>query len=516
MDPRNLSTAPNDRTSIRTPEGYLRALHPPGSRGKVSLLAKTGTAIFARCFAPDEVAPVLETWLQTTAYVSVNRYAGPRGGRRPISALNCLYADLDVYTRPDLMFLDPGEAEDAIVRRMAALELPEPSMLIDSGRGFYVLWLIDPLPGQAVRRWHAAERCLVELLAPLGADPVCCDAARVLRIPGTINRKADRIVTVVRGDGSRHAFDDLADRIYRAAGRPSRGEIAARRRRRPEDKPSDAGRGLPPAARFGAVLRDLERLRLSWGGEAPEGLRNSWLHLVATALGHVLPADQIEAEAWRQAARGAPGLRDTEVRATVKAAVARAEAVVGLFRGVPGDARLHYSGERMAEILGVDRAMAETLGLEQVVPPDLRHDRNNAARRARRKAGGGRSRAEYLAVSGASRERPWDALGIKRATYYARGLHRKAGEPSKAAASSASDAGWTGPVSQQGAHRAAGGPERSSRNRENPALRQTPPSGQPNPENEPTRVAGRPSRGCDLTAVPARRSRDDAGGDPPA
>ena len=265
----------------------MRALHPPGSRGKVSLLAKTGNGVFARCFPAEEVHPVLPTWMETTAYFGVTRYAGPRGGARPVAELTCLYADLDTYRVPELAPLAREALAETVLRRIGALGLPEPSFLIDSGRGLYALWMIDPLSGQALPRWRAAQRCLVGLLAPLGADPACCDPARVLRIPGTLNGRCGRVVTVVRGDGRPHAFDDLADRIYQVAKRPTRGELAARRRRRAGDDAADVVRGLPPAARFAAVLRDLERFRLAWGGEIPEGFRNSWLHLVATALGFV-------------------------------------------------------------------------------------------------------------------------------------------------------------------------------------------------------------------------------------
>ncbi len=469
----------------------MRALHPPGSRGKVSLLAKTGNGVFARCFPAEEVHPVLPTWMETTAYFGVTRYAGPRGGARPVAELTCLYADLDTYRVPELAPLAREALAETVIRRIGALGLPEPSFLIDSGRGLYALWMIDPLSGQALPRWRAAQRCLVGLLAPLGADPACCDPARVLRIPGTLNGRCGRVVTVVRGDGRPHAFDDLADRIYQVAKRPTRGELAARRRRRAGDDAADVVRGLPPAARFAAVLRDLERFRLAWGGEIPEGFRNCWLHLVATALGFVAPADEVEGRARRHATLGTPGLPDAEVKATVKAAVGRAEAATGRFEGPAGDPRLHYSGARMAEILGIDRAMSEALGLEQIIPPDLRRDRRNAARRARRKAAGGQSRDEFLESRTVSKEKPWIALGISRSTWYARRLREAAdAEPSSTEGASTPDAGRTGPVPQQGALGPAEGPERSSRNSETRVL----------PENRPA----------------ARHARKPADGPPPA
>ena len=141
--------------------GFLRALHPPGSRGKVSLLAKCGGAPFARCFPADEVEPVLPVWTETTSYVGLNRYFGPRGGNRPVAEFTCLYADLDTYRQPGLMALAPEAVTEIILHHIGGLGLPEPSIVIDSGRGLYALWLIEPLPGKAFSRWQAAQRCLV-------------------------------------------------------------------------------------------------------------------------------------------------------------------------------------------------------------------------------------------------------------------------------------------------------------------------------------------------------------------
>jgi hypothetical protein len=496
MDPHHTSPATPDRTHVLTPEGFLHMLHPPESRGKVSFLAKTGSDVVARCYPAAEVGPVLPIWLEMTAYVGLNRYGGPRGGGRPVAELTCLYADLDTYRQPELVGLDRARIEETILRLIDSDGLPAPSVLVDSGRGYYALWLIEPLSGRALQRWQAAQRCLVERLAPLGADPACCDAARVLRIPGTMNGRAGRMVAIVRGDGRRYRFDDLADAIYRAAGRPTRRQLATRRQaKETAGEASKTVRGLPPAVRFAAVLRDLERFRTAWGDEIPEGLRNSWLHLVATALGFVLPADEVEAEARRRAALGTPGLPEAEVKTTLKAAVRRAEAVTGRFQGPARDSRLHYSGDRMAEILGIDRSMADALGLEQIVPEDLRRDRRNASRRTRREAAGGQSRDAYLAGKRASRDRPWEVLGMPRSTWYARGFHNVGSAPAPSIVSSKPGMDWTGAVPQQGAHGAAEGPERSSRKSENPVPTHGPPSGPSESRSEPTTCPQRPDHG---------------------
>ena len=165
------------------------------------------------------------------------------------------------------------------------------------------------------------------------------------------------------------------------------------------------------------MLRDLERIRLAWGGSVPEGIRNLWLHLAVTSLTFVLPPTEILSETERLAALATPGLPLAEIRATAKAGVARAEAVAGGYLG-PGMApRLNYSGERMIEVLGIGRAMAEALGFEQIIPQTLRADRRNARRRQKRQQDGGLSREEYLAQNAASKDKPWEAAGLGRSAY---------------------------------------------------------------------------------------------------
>ena len=122
-----------------------------------------------------------------------------------------------------------------------------------------------------------------------------------------------------------------------------------------------------------------------------------------------------------KAALVALALSAREVRRTMSSTVRRAERAASGRRGADGrDPRYDYGGGRMAEMLGIDRAVAETLGLRQIVPADLRADRRHANRVARRRAAGALPRPVWLAAHPVERERPWEAEGISRATWYRR------------------------------------------------------------------------------------------------
>jgi hypothetical protein len=275
MDPRahiSISTSPTRWWAGE----YVRWLHPQDGRGKATLFARLPKDdVCARALTPMEAAAQADMWCEATSYVSMQRWHGGRGHR--LAELSSLYLDLDVHRDPHLAALDRATLARTLLDALDAFSIPEPGALIDSGRGFYAVWRHTPLPPAAERRWRATQTALIDLMAAWGADRACSDPARILRLPGTINGRSGRMVRVVGGDGRVRDFDTLADAIFEAAGRPTRRELGERKAppAKPAQTKSAAPRGMPPAKRFSSVLRDLERLRIDWGGVVPVGMRNT-------------------------------------------------------------------------------------------------------------------------------------------------------------------------------------------------------------------------------------------------
>ncbi|NIL64326.1 hypothetical protein [Salinispora arenicola] len=127
-----------------------------------------------------------------------DRQIGGRGGAADSAALPALWADLDLagpgHAEQDL---PPDEAAGRQV--IAATGLPEPTIWIHSGGGLYPIWLLDqPHQITADNLDHARQlardwqRVIEHAAAAHGwrYGRGVGDLARVLRIPGTINRKA--------------------------------------------------------------------------------------------------------------------------------------------------------------------------------------------------------------------------------------------------------------------------------------------------------------------------------------
>lgn len=84
--------------------------------------------------------------------------------------------------------VDPDGEDDFYERKLAEIQSfhTPPSLIVHSGRGFHLYWLLDAFTTD----WEWVEKANKWLGAQLGGDAVF-DAARVLRIPGTWNDKED-------------------------------------------------------------------------------------------------------------------------------------------------------------------------------------------------------------------------------------------------------------------------------------------------------------------------------------
>lgn len=113
-------------------------------------------------------------------------YADPQAGRTAINTvqLQCLWLDLD-YKH----YASTEEATNDIAR--LAQVVGQPSIKVHSGGGAHVYWVLRQ--ALATSEWSPLARAFQAVWQGLGiqADPISADAARVLRVPGTHNRKPE-------------------------------------------------------------------------------------------------------------------------------------------------------------------------------------------------------------------------------------------------------------------------------------------------------------------------------------
>ncbi len=113
-----------------------------------------------------------------------------------VAALRSLYVEIDI--REDKGYKTQEEATEALATFLETTKLPVPTV-VNSGGGFHLYW---PLTEDISREvWEKYARGLKSLTAKLGFKVdvgITADAARILRTPGTTNRKyANTIVQLV-------------------------------------------------------------------------------------------------------------------------------------------------------------------------------------------------------------------------------------------------------------------------------------------------------------------------------
>ena len=113
---------------------------------------------------------------RSNCYAGVATRARQAGSADDLLALRVLWGDFDGVNRYD---------RRALLRRLR--KLPKPALVVFTGGGFHVYWLLaEPLDVRGHDGVALASHCLRGFVA-YGADPACVDASRILRLAGTIN-----------------------------------------------------------------------------------------------------------------------------------------------------------------------------------------------------------------------------------------------------------------------------------------------------------------------------------------
>jgi hypothetical protein len=157
-----------------------------GADGWITVAKKTTTGNFQQYhYQPKELADVLTNWLGEDVFFSQNTFYRPQRSIENVRQLRSLYVDLDFY----LFNYEPSWVMGKLRHEFYGQTIPEPNLIIFSGQGLVLIWLLDPVPHKALPLWQAVQNHLLKELKTLGGDPKASDAARIFRIAGSTNSK---------------------------------------------------------------------------------------------------------------------------------------------------------------------------------------------------------------------------------------------------------------------------------------------------------------------------------------
>lgn len=216
-------------------------------------------------------------------FITPNEFDGWRAIRL-LRSLRACYVDIDsqasVYDVLDLL----GDKQ-----------IPGPSVVLHSGRGLHLYWLLESLPPQTLPVWQRVEDALIRALALLGADPAAKDCTRLLRLSGTRNTKNGEEVVGCVLDGHRWSLRQLAFEVLGTEGRGQNPKGEVRDIRAKRANPDKAIQGSI-YARWHLVYQDLLMISSHYGHSIPDGYRDKWLFLAGVALSWFTHAAGVEDE----------------------------------------------------------------------------------------------------------------------------------------------------------------------------------------------------------------------------
>jgi len=142
----------------------------------------------------DDAAAAAERIKNQNVYFGVGRRIRESGTKEDVSALPCVWVDVDTKDFPN---------ENAAKKALWNGRPPGGwSAIVATGGGFHAYAILsEPVEREGFHRVEAINRGLAKAI---GGDPRACDAARILRVPGTYNCKYDtpRLVRVAIADWS--------------------------------------------------------------------------------------------------------------------------------------------------------------------------------------------------------------------------------------------------------------------------------------------------------------------------
>ena len=322
-------------------------------------------------------------------YFSLASFFTPKRFESNLRETNTLYVDLDFYKNG--IYGTPLDILDSILRSFPWI--PCPTLICDSGRGMYLIWAFkDPITKKQLPEWSTIIEQLVETLKPFGADPSAVDASRVLRIPNSMNTKADRQVQALQV-GSAIKFTDLKNAVLRNTN-PFKTDPETPQKVR---KPRKANHALPLAIQGKSwaqkVCEDLELLATLRGGQLTDYRARLLFVYAVQACWFSMDVDQVveRCNAFVQEFFAEPERYNSEKRLTTVIHRMENREIPTLWNGMRVPYRYRMRSRTIIEKLEI--TPEEQSRLKYLISKDIKQERKTDKRREN----GVVPRDEYLA-----------------------------------------------------------------------------------------------------------------------
>jgi len=156
--------------------------------------------------------------LNIDTYMSINSFYVPKRSTECVRHINSLYVDIDnhsskkVNVNSILYFLE----EDFFYK-----VIPIPSLIIETGRGLALYWVLEHLPKQGLPLWTLVQEQLYKKVKDIESyiqnievDPTALDVSRVFRISGSRNTKSKTLAKIYSYDEVKYRLDEIIEGYF--------------------------------------------------------------------------------------------------------------------------------------------------------------------------------------------------------------------------------------------------------------------------------------------------------------
>lgn len=151
-------------------------------------------------------------------YMSVNSFYAPIRKAECVRKINALFLDLDNHNfKMDKHYLDSALyfLENDYFNKI----IPEPSLIVATGRGLQLYFKIENLPKQALPLWQMVQNEMIDRMQGFDyqgfeIDESCTDVSRVFRLCGTLNTKSNTRARIIDINNNCYRLDELIQEYF--------------------------------------------------------------------------------------------------------------------------------------------------------------------------------------------------------------------------------------------------------------------------------------------------------------
>lgn len=398
---------------LRDAQTFANLLHGRNSAYVPLVHIENGGVKVTRSYNGNKIAdaiadPCYDTrfsydWIgQSDVYIALNAFK--RLGKRNdanLSLFNALYTDLDFYKLDNAP--TQAQARATIARMIEAGEILTPSLIVNSGRGLQLIWLMDYMANTRGYKalWGRMQDAIADRFKHLNADSKARSTTQIYRLPGTHSSR----------NGARITFEHLYDRYSIAELKdfllPKLDEVQRTTKTAPQRaikprKKSTFKTKLTPYTLAMARKNDIETLVTIRKGDVN---RKRLVHLYALVALEVFSGDESRLEEALEALnqrfnKPLPNHILTGAKASAHNSYCEKEET--------GRALYWYTNERI--IADLEITSDEQQYMTQIIDSVEKQRRNTIAKAKARREAGVKERAEYLADKQAEKEAKLERL----------------------------------------------------------------------------------------------------------